>query len=112
MDIIDGELQRTDQYRDQLTKRKKGADGMADPAKLQQDYERNLKKYQAVVAKQDQVCLEWGLIWGNLCCWFLWRGSKKEEDIHVVVIYILLFSWFWLYFGYYVVFICYLFNIT
>ncbi|XP_047491203.1 kinesin-associated protein 3-like isoform X2 [Penaeus chinensis] len=55
MDIIDGELQRTDQYRDQLTKRKKGADGMADPAKLQQDYERNLKKYQAVVAKQDQV---------------------------------------------------------
>ncbi|XP_068216893.1 kinesin-associated protein 3 isoform X3 [Palaemon carinicauda] len=54
MDIIDGELQRTDQYREQLTKRKKG-DSSSDPSKLQQDYERNLKKYQAVVAKQDQV---------------------------------------------------------
>ncbi|XP_071530765.1 kinesin-associated protein 3 isoform X1 [Panulirus ornatus] len=55
MDIIDGELQRTDQYRDQLTKRKKGGDMTCDPAKLQQDYERNLKKYQTVVEKQDQV---------------------------------------------------------
>ncbi|CAL4128904.1 unnamed protein product, partial [Meganyctiphanes norvegica] len=56
MDIIDGELQRTDQYREQLTKRRKATDGaMADPNKLQQDYDRNLKKYQAVVAKQDQV---------------------------------------------------------
>lgn len=73
MDIIDGELQRTDQYRDQLTKRKKGADGMADPAKLQQDYERNLKKYQAVVAKQDQVCLVRVLIRCNLCCCFTER---------------------------------------
>lgn len=55
MDIIDGELQRTDQYREQLTKRKKGGELGADPAKLQQDYERNLKKYQAVIEKQDQV---------------------------------------------------------
>lgn len=55
MDIIDGELQRTDQYRDQLTKRKKGGDMTTDPTKLQQDYERNLKKYQTVVEKQDQV---------------------------------------------------------
>lgn len=55
MDIIDGELQRTDQYRDQLTKRKKGSDLTSDPTKLQQDYERNLKKYQTVVEKQDQV---------------------------------------------------------
>ncbi|KAG7176251.1 Kinesin-associated protein 3-like, partial [Homarus americanus] len=55
MDIVDGELQRTDQYREQLTKRKKGGDMAIDPAKLQQDYERNLKKYQTVVEKQDQV---------------------------------------------------------
>ncbi|XP_050693389.1 kinesin-associated protein 3-like isoform X2 [Eriocheir sinensis] len=55
MDIIDGELQRTDQYREQLTKRKKGGELGTDPAKLQQDYERNLKKYQAVIEKQDQV---------------------------------------------------------
>ncbi|XP_045615495.1 kinesin-associated protein 3 isoform X2 [Procambarus clarkii] len=55
MDIIDGELQRTDQYREQLTKRKKGGDLAIDPIKLQQDYERNLKKYQTVVEKQDQV---------------------------------------------------------
>ncbi|KAK8721272.1 hypothetical protein OTU49_012869, partial [Cherax quadricarinatus] len=55
MDIIDGELQRTDQYREQLTKRKKGGELAIDPAKLQQDYERNLKKYQTVVEKQDQV---------------------------------------------------------
>ena len=66
MDIIDGELQRTDQYRDQLTKRKKGGDGMADPVKLQQDYERNLKKYQAVVAKQDQVGLGSRLLIDNI----------------------------------------------
>lgn len=56
MDIIDGELQRTDQYREQLTKRKKGGDIAVDPARLQQDYDRNLKKYQTVVEKQDQVC--------------------------------------------------------
>ncbi|KAK3889150.1 hypothetical protein Pcinc_006727 [Petrolisthes cinctipes] len=55
MDIIDGELQRTDQYREQLTKRKKGGELGSDPTRLQQDYERNLKKYQTVVEKQDQV---------------------------------------------------------
>ena len=55
MDIIDGELQRTDQYREQLTKRKKGGELGQDPTKLQVDYERNLKKYQAVIEKQDQV---------------------------------------------------------
>lgn len=55
MDIIDGELQRTDQYREQLTKRKKGGELGSDPSRLQQDYERNLKKYQTVVEKQDQV---------------------------------------------------------
>ena len=55
MDIIDGELQRADQYRDQLAKRKKSADGQ-DPSRIQQEYERNLTNYQAVICKQDQVC--------------------------------------------------------
>ena len=54
MDIIDGELQRADQYRDQLAKRKKGTEG-GDASKLQQDYERNLLNYQTVITKQDQV---------------------------------------------------------
>ncbi|KAB7501870.1 Kinesin-associated protein 3 [Armadillidium nasatum] len=53
MDIIEGELQRTEQYREQLTKRKKG--DAVDAVKYQQEYEKNYKNYQAILAKQDQV---------------------------------------------------------
>ena len=54
MDIIEGELQRSDQYRDQLTKRKKDHD-VPESGNIHSEFEKNYKNYQAILTKQDQV---------------------------------------------------------
>ena len=64
MDIIDGELQRADQLREQLANKRQrssskalNADGRDEDAPLTGSLEKTHSKYQAVLDKQDRVII-------------------------------------------------------
>lgn len=55
MDLIDYELKRHDQWKDDLAKRKNAVEAEKDNIAAKKDYEKSIKKYQSLVRKQDQL---------------------------------------------------------
>ncbi|XP_067118777.1 kinesin-associated protein 3 isoform X2 [Centruroides vittatus] len=55
MDLIDYELKRHDQWKDDLAKRKNAVEAEKDNLAAKKDYEKSIKKYQSLVRKQDQL---------------------------------------------------------
>ncbi|XP_022237019.1 kinesin-associated protein 3-like [Limulus polyphemus] len=55
MDIIEYELNRHEQWKEDLTKKRNVLDSEKDNPTLKRDYEKSLKKYQTLIKKQDQL---------------------------------------------------------
>ncbi|XP_073712292.1 kinesin-associated protein 3a [Misgurnus anguillicaudatus] len=55
MNIIEHELKRYDLWQDELQKKKKAGDDDPDNQNLKKDYEKALKKYHGLLAKQEQL---------------------------------------------------------
>ena len=84
MDIIDGELQRADQLREQLASKRQrsgsktvSGEGGDEEAPLTGSLEKTHSKYQAVLDKQDQVtrgtirpCLYSDFFWRCYCVFY------------------------------------------
>lgn len=55
MNIIEHELKRYDLWQDELKKKKKASDEDSDNQNLKKEYEKSFKKYQGLLAKQEQL---------------------------------------------------------
>ncbi|XP_076359971.1 kinesin associated protein 3 isoform X2 [Tachypleus tridentatus] len=55
MDIIEYELNRHEQWKEDLSKKRNILDSEKDNPTLKRDYEKSLKKYQTLIKKQDQL---------------------------------------------------------
>ncbi|GAB6027026.1 Kinesin-associated protein 3, variant 2 [Chamberlinius hualienensis] len=55
VDIVDYELRRHEQWKDDLAQKQKAMDADKGNAELKKEYEKNSKKYQSLVNKQNQL---------------------------------------------------------
>ncbi|XP_043984332.1 kinesin-associated protein 3a isoform X2 [Gambusia affinis] len=55
MNIVEHELKRFELWKDELQKKKKAADEFPDNQSLRKDHDKSLRKYQSLLAKQEQL---------------------------------------------------------
>ncbi|XP_014853215.1 PREDICTED: kinesin-associated protein 3 isoform X2 [Poecilia mexicana] len=55
MNIVEHELKRFELWQDELQKKKKAADEFPDNQSLRKDHDKSLRKYQSLLAKQEQL---------------------------------------------------------